>query len=76
MEELGRQERFARVASAIASLDETSRPVVVLRYYEGLSSKEIADLLEMSPAAVDMRLSRARKQLRSLLEEFAVRTAD
>ena len=76
LEELGRQERFARVAAAIASLDETSRPVVVLRYYEELSSKEIADLLEMSPAAVDMRLSRARKQLRSLLEEFAVRTAD
>jgi RNA polymerase sigma-70 factor (ECF subfamily) len=76
LEELDQRERFSKVASAIASLDEVSRPVVVLRYYEGLSSREIADLLEMSPAAVDMRLSRARKQLRSLLEEFAVRTKD
>jgi RNA polymerase sigma-70 factor (ECF subfamily) len=76
LEEIDRQERFSRIASAIASLDEVSRPVVVLRYYEGLSSREIADLLEMSPAAVDMRLSRARKQLRSLLEEYALRTRD
>jgi RNA polymerase sigma-70 factor (ECF subfamily) len=76
LEEIGRRERYSRVAAAIASLDEVSRPVVVLRYYEGLSSKEIADLLEMSPAAVDMRLSRARKQLRSLLEEYALRTRD
>ncbi len=67
LEELGRRERHTRVAAAIASLDEVSRPVVVLRYYEGLSSKDIAELLEMSPAAVDMRLSRARKQLRTLL---------
>jgi RNA polymerase sigma-70 factor (ECF subfamily) len=67
LEELGRKERHAKIAAAVAALDETSRPVVVLRYYEGLASKEIADLLEMTPAAVDMRLSRARKQLRTLL---------
>ena len=65
--EIGRRERHAQIAAAIASLDEVSRPVVVLRYYEGLSSKQIGDLLEISPSAVDMRLSRARKQLRVLL---------
>ena len=69
LEELDRKELYEKIAGAVAALDETSRPVVVLRYYEGLSSKQIADLLEMSPAAVDMRLSRARKQLRTLLEE-------
>ena len=52
------------------SLDEISRPVVVLRYYEGMPSRDIADLLELTPAAVDMRLSRARKQLRLLLDDF------
>jgi RNA polymerase sigma-70 factor (ECF subfamily) len=70
IEEVGRRERHAKIAAAVAALDETSRPVVVLRYYEDLSSKEIADLLEMSPAAVDMRLSRARKQLRTLLGDL------
>lgn len=61
------RERRARIAEAVASLDEVSRPVVVLRYYEGLSSRRIAELLEMTPAAVDMRLSRARQRLRALL---------
>jgi RNA polymerase sigma factor (sigma-70 family) len=70
IEQVGRREQHARVAAAVAALDETSRPVVVLRYYEGLSSRQIADLLEMTPAAVDMRLSRARKQLRTLLMDL------
>ena len=70
-DEVDRRERFEKVASAIAALDEVSRPVVVLRYYEDLSSKQIGELLEISPAAVDMRLSRARKQLRALLGEVA-----
>ena len=71
VEEVGRRERRDKVAAAIASLDEVSRPVVVLRYYEGLASKQIADLLEITPAAVDMRLSRARKQLKVLLGDLA-----
>jgi RNA polymerase sigma-70 factor, ECF subfamily len=58
-----------RVARAIATLDETSAAVVTLRYYEDLPSKQIAELLELTPAAVDMRLSRARQTLKTLLEE-------
>jgi RNA polymerase sigma-70 factor (ECF subfamily) len=60
-------ERAARVKQALESLDETTRAAVVMRYYEGLSAKEIGEALEMSPAAVDMRLSRARGQLRGIL---------
>jgi RNA polymerase sigma-70 factor (ECF subfamily) len=69
LEEVDRREKSRKVAEAIASLDEASRLVVTMRYYEDLSSKEIADRLEMTPAAVDMRLSRARKLLKTLLEE-------
>jgi len=57
----------ARIQAALASLDETTRTAVVMRYYEGLSAKEIARALDLSPAAVDMRLSRARGQLKELL---------
>ena len=60
-------DRAQRVKEALESLDETTRTAVVMRYYEGLSAKEIAEALEMSPAAVDMRLSRARGQLRGML---------
>lgn len=69
MEEVDRREKSRKVAEAIASLDEVSRLVVTMRYYEDLSSKEIAERLEMTPAAVDMRLSRARKLLKAMLED-------
>ena len=64
-------DRAAAVKEALAQLDETTRTAVVMRYYEGLSAKEIGEALEMSPAAVDMRLSRARGQLRGLLAPVA-----
>ena len=67
-DELDLQEQRRLVAEALQELDETSRPVVVMRYYEGLSSKEIGEALGIAPAAVDMRLSRARQQLRRKLE--------
>lgn len=62
----GAEDRM-RVNEALQSLDETTRTAVVLRYYEGLSSKEIAQALDLNPAAVDMRLSRGRKQLKEIL---------
>ena len=67
LDELSRREQHARVADALAELDELTRSAVILRYYDDLSSKEIAELLQMSPAAVDMRLSRARQQLKTIL---------
>jgi len=68
-QEADRRETRSQVAAALEQLDDISRSAVVLRYYEGLSSKQIADLLDVSPAAVDMRLMRARQELRRLLTE-------
>ena len=67
--ELSRRERDQRLAEAVGSLDEVTRSVVVLRYYDNMPSKRIGELLELTPAAVDMRLSRARAQLRQLLSD-------
>jgi RNA polymerase sigma-70 factor (ECF subfamily) len=71
LDELDRRERNERVAAALQSLDDITRPAVILRYYDGLSSKEIGEALDMSPAAVDMRLSRARQQLKKMLTEVS-----
>ncbi|MGH7180302.1 MAG: RNA polymerase sigma factor [Tepidisphaeraceae bacterium] len=62
-----RRETRAKIDSALHELDDLTRSAVVLRYYQDLSSREIGELLELSPAAVDMRLSRARAQLRQTL---------
>jgi RNA polymerase sigma factor (sigma-70 family) len=65
--DLDRDETRQRVDEALQTLDEVTRSAVVLRYYDGLPSKRIGELLDLSPAAVDMRLSRARSELREKL---------
>jgi RNA polymerase sigma factor (sigma-70 family) len=67
-DEASRREVRLSVVAALDELDEVSRSAVVLRYYDGMSSREIGHLLELSPAAVDMRLMRARDQLRERLQ--------
>ena len=66
---LEQKEAGERLDQALAALDEASRTALVLRYYDGLSSKRIGELLGTSPAAVDMRLTRARQMLRARLTE-------
>ncbi|HEV3343778.1 MAG TPA: sigma-70 family RNA polymerase sigma factor [Pirellulales bacterium] len=57
-------ENEERLTAALGKLDETTRMAVVLRYYEGMTSKQIGPLLDLPPAAIDMRLMRARRALR------------
>ncbi len=61
------------VQSALQTLNEHQRMAVLLHKYEDLSYSEIADALEMSPAAVKSLLSRARDNLREKLEPYVHR---
>jgi RNA polymerase sigma-70 factor (ECF subfamily) len=63
-----RSERQRLVREAIDQLPPDYRLVVVLRDLEGLSTAEAARVLEISDGALRVRLHRARKALRSLLE--------
>ncbi len=49
---------------ALDSLSETYREVVMLHYFGGMTSEEMAKAMGTSPTAIRMRLSRARAQLR------------
>ncbi len=53
---------------ALAELPEEYRLPLMLYYFNARSTKNIAETLEISRAAVHTRLSRARKQLRALLQ--------
>jgi len=55
--------------SAVNSLEQKYRIVVHLHYYEGYSTKEIADLLGTSENTVSTRLHRARTKLKKLMTE-------
>src|SRR4051794_8221068 len=57
----------ARSEAALASLPEDARAVVVLRDLEGLSTKEVAELLGVTETVVKVRLHRAHGRLRTML---------
>jgi len=59
--------RPAALRQALARLGHADREVIVLRYLEELGGDEVASRLDLTRAAVDARLSRARKRLRALV---------
>lgn len=62
-----RRETSARVRAAVVGLPAGYREVVVLRYLEELPVLDIAVILGLSRNAVEVRLSRAREQLKHAL---------
>jgi RNA polymerase sigma-70 factor (ECF subfamily) len=66
---LMREEMQVRVQAALARLGERDRDLLVMRYVEGMSMKEIAAVVGASEAAVKMRHLRALDGLRRLLTD-------
>ena len=64
------RELATRLDGAIAGLPEALRSAFVLRDVEGLSTAEVAEVLDISSSAVKMRLARARQALRVELKEY------
>jgi RNA polymerase sigma-70 factor (ECF subfamily) len=69
----GRQETLA-VRRAINSLPLELRQVVVMKEFEELTFREIADVLELPLSTVKSRLYTAFKQLQMRLQKFESRT--
>ena len=71
--EILRGEMQQRVQSAVERLSPDLRMVIVLRYTEGLSYDEIAEVLGCSPGTVASRLNRAHKALERRLSDLVTR---
>ena len=56
------------VLNSIAELDEKHRLPIILRYYHQLSTKEIADILNIKLGTVHSRLANARKRIAKNLQ--------
>ena len=52
----------------LKSIDEISRQVLVMKYYLGLSYKEIGEELGMTTKHVETRISRAKSKVRKLVK--------
>ncbi len=68
-EHVARSERDRRVQAAFERLSPEHQAVLALRAVQDLSYQEIAGVLRVPPGTVMSRLSRARSELRRLLEE-------
>lgn len=58
-------ERRAKLAEVLATLDDDSRELVMLRFFEQLQAREIAEILGCKEGAVRTRLHRILKSLRT-----------
>lgn len=56
------------LAKALRNLDERERDIIVMRYYEGVSLKDIADKMGISYAYVRVLQKKALQALRDYLE--------
>lgn len=69
-EPLLRQERVTMVTEALQHLSSEHRTILVMREMQEMSYEEIAEILNINIGTVRSRLSRARNQLKMLLEEM------
>jgi RNA polymerase sigma-70 factor (ECF subfamily) len=67
-----RAEQRARITRALETLPEHHRAIIMLSDLEGLSYREIADVLNIPMGTVMSRLHNARKRLRSALGPLLV----
>ena len=69
---LEKKETRATVRACIAQLPDNYREVLMLRDIEELTTQDVAQLLNLTPTAVKVRLHRARQALSTLLrKEYA-----
>jgi RNA polymerase sigma factor (sigma-70 family) len=66
-DEAASAERRAQIGRALESLSEQHRSIIILSDIEGLSYREIAEVLEVPMGTVMSRLHNARKRLRDAL---------
>ena len=59
--------REEEMAEALESLPQDQKEVLILKYIEDLSTREVADILEVPDTTVEGRLREGRKGLRTIL---------
>ena len=64
-----RQQLYGRIMDAMEKLPDDQRQVVLLRELEGLSYKEISEVMDIPEGTVMSRLFYARKKLQKLLAD-------
>lgn len=68
VEEFNRQEDYQRLHTAIKYLTAKNRRLLLLRYVEELSLKEIADVLNINYNSIRVYITRAKQELKEIYQ--------
>ena len=71
-ETVDKKELRSKLIHCVELLGEPDSIIIMQKYFFMRSSREIADIVSMTPEAVRMRSSRARGKLRSKLTEMNI----
>ena len=69
LEKLISEERRRKLYQALGTLDGKKREVLEMQYFGGLSQKEIAAVLHLTPENVRVSAYRAKRELKAYMEE-------
>lgn len=67
IEDFAREQSIKNVKTALSELEEKDRQIVVLRYFEELSTADVAKALKMKEGALRVRIHRTLKKLEDIL---------
>jgi len=67
-ENIQRQEDIKKIRSALSKLEQKERQIVVLRYFEEMTSAEVARILKIHEGALRVRTHRILKKLKDVLQ--------
>ena len=63
------QETQRQLTSAIGALSQRHRTALILTYYQSLPNRDVAQIMDISLRALESLLVRARRELKTILEE-------
>ena len=62
------EDRREAIRRTVWSLREPERELIVMRYFDGFSQRQISEVLDISPQAVNGRLIRAKRKIAGYLK--------
>ena len=69
LEGILKEEKNRLLYQAMNELEERKREILLMQYFGGLSQKEIAAILKMTPENVRVLSYRAKRELRTYMED-------
>ena len=67
-EEIEKKENIKKIRNVLSKLDDVERQIIILRYFEEMDSKEVAQIIGIQDGALRVRTSRVMQKLKVIFE--------